>query len=329
MQNVCTPGARWRRAMLGMAFALFTVGAWSAPPAKIEGPLRIVLPFGPGSGTDIYARLVAEKLGPALGTSVIVENKPGANGIISAESVARAAPDGNTLLFTTNTTHAANPNMFKRLSYDPVKDFAPISKLGNLTFLLVVAADSPYQRLDDLIAAARAKPEHISFGASNSFGTVSGYKLGKITNSQFLYIPYKSSPQIITDMLGGQVQFAFVDVAAATPMLNSGRMRALAVLADQRFPTLPSVPTMKDLGYPQFDVVAWFGMFAPAGTPEPVVAALNSKLVAVLQDPALRKRGAELGIEIFGSSPQELADYVKSQIGLWKMLTADAGLTKQ
>src|SRR3546814_498218 len=159
--------------------------------------------------------------------------------------------------------------MFKRLPYDPVKDFAPISKLGNLTFLLVVAADSPYKRLEDLIAAAHAKPERVSFGASNSFGTVSGYKLGKITDSQFLYIPYKSSPQIITDMLGGQVQFAFVDVAAATPMLESGRMRALAVLADQRFPTLPSVPTMKDLGYPQFDVVAWFGMFAPAGTPGP------------------------------------------------------------
>jgi len=329
MRNTCTRGAYWRRAMLGMALTMFAASAWPAPPAHIEGPLKIVLPFGPGSGTDIYARLVAEKLGPALGTSVIVENKPGANGIISAESVARAAPDGNTLLFTTNTTHAANPNMFKRLSYDPVKDFAPISKLGNLTFLLVVAADSPYQRLDDLIAAARAKPERISFGASNSFGTVSGYKLGKITDAQFLYIPYKSSPQIITDILGGQVQFAFVDVAAATPMLNSGRMRALAVLSDQRFPTLPSVPTMKDLGYPQFDVVAWFGMFAPAGTPAPVVDALNDKLVAVLQDPALRKRGAELGIEIFGSTPQELADYVKSQIDLWKILTADAGLTKQ
>ncbi|WP_415788443.1 Bug family tripartite tricarboxylate transporter substrate binding protein [Bordetella tumulicola] len=315
--------------MLSMAVTLFAATAWSAQPIQIEGPLRIVLPFGPGSGTDIYARLVAEKLGPALGTTVIVENKPGANGIISAESVARATPDGNTLLFTTNTTHAANPNMFKRLSYDPVKDFAPISKLGNLTFLLVVAADSPYQRLGDLIAAAHAKPERVSFGASNSFGTVSGYKLGKITDSQFLYIPYKSSPQIITDLLGGQVQFAFVDVAAATPMLKSGRMRALAVLADQRFPTLPSVPTMKDLGYPQFDVVAWFGMFAPAGTPGPVVDALNNKLVAVLQDPALRQRGAELGIEIFGSSPQELADYVASQIDLWKALTADAGLTKQ
>lgn len=329
MRKVCMSNIGRRRAMLSMALALLTVSASASSEPSLKGPVKVVLPFGPGSGTDTYARLVARKLGPALGTTVIVENKPGASGIIAAETVARAAPDGNTLLFTTNTTHAANPNMYKQLAYDPVKDFAPISKLGNLTFLLVVPADSPYHNLDELIAAARTKPGHISFGASNSFGTVSGFKLGKITGTQFLHIPYKSSPQIIADMLGGLVNFAFVDVTAATPMLNSGRLRALAVLAEERFPTLRSVPIMKELGYPQFDVVAWFGMFAPAGTPAPIVEEINSKLVAVLQDSALRERGAELGLEIFGSSPAELADYVEAQVDLWKILTADAGLTKQ
>lgn len=318
-----------RRALLGLAMALPASRVLSQPTVKLEDPIKIVLPFGPGSGTDIYARLVAEKLAPALGVSVIVENKPGASGIISAESVARAKPDGSTLLFTTNTTHAANPNMFKKLSYDPIADFAPISKLGNLTFLLVVSGDSPYQKLDDLIAAAREKPGTVAYGASNSFGTVSGSKLGNIADVDFLLVPYKSSPQIITDLLGGQVQFAFIDVAAATPMLNSGRMRALAVLSDGRFPTLPSVPTMKELGYPQFDVVAWFGLFAPAGTPDAIVAEVNEKLRSVLQDPALRQRSAELGLDIFGSTPEELTQYVKSQIALWKQLTEDAGLIPQ
>jgi len=318
-----------RRTLLGAALALPAACAWSAPKLNIEGAMKIVLPFGPGSGTDIYARLVAEKLAPALGVPVIVENKPGANGIIAAESVARAKPDGSTLLFTTNTTHAANPSMFKKLSYDPVGDFTPITKLGNLTFLLVVAADSPYRSLEDLIGAARNAPGTVSFGASNSFGTVSGGKLGKISGVEFLLIPYRSSPQIITDLLGGQVKFAFIDVAAAKPMLESRKMRALAVLSDERFPTLPDVPTMKELGHPQFDVVAWFGMFAPAGMPADVVADLNRTLTAVLKDPALRKSGADLGIEIFGSSPEVLAEYVRSQIALWKQLTADSGLTPQ
>ncbi|ARP96066.1 Bug family tripartite tricarboxylate transporter substrate binding protein [Bordetella genomosp. 13] len=337
MRHPCSGAGISRRTLLAAALttalaaalALPAAPARSAPAAAVEGPVRIVLPFGPGSGTDIYARLVAEKLGPALGVPVIVENKPGANGIIAAESVARAKPDGNTLLFTTNTTHAANPSMFKSLSYDPVKDYAPVTKLGNLTFLLVVAADGPYRTLQDLVAAARKQPGRVSYGASNSFGTVSGSKLGKIAGVEFLQIPYRSSPQIITDLLGGQVKFAFVDVAAAGPMLAANKMRALTVLSDQRFPTLPDVPTMKELGYSQFDVVAWFGMFAPAGTPPAVVAQLNGKLTAILKDPALRKRGAELGIEIFGSSPEELGQYVGSQVDLWKQLTADAGLTPQ
>lgn len=329
MRKSITESRVSRRTVLSLALMLPAARAWSAPSPNIEGPLKIVLPFGPGSGTDIYARLIAEKLGPELGVSVIVENKPGASGIIAAESVARAKPDGNTLLFTTNTTHAANPSMFKSLPYDPVKDYAPISRLGDLTFLLVVAADSPHQKLDDLIAAARNKPGTVSYGASNSFGTVSGSKLGKIAGVEFLLVPYRSSPQIITDLLGGQVQFAFIDVAAGAPMLNSGKMRALAVLSNDRFPTLSSVATMKELGYPQFDVVAWFGMFAPAGTPDAIVSELNRKLRTILEDAALRKRGAELGLDIFGSTPEELAQYVKSQVSLWKQLTSDAGLTPQ
>lgn len=310
---------------------LATLAAAASTPAlaqgtSIEGPIRIVLPFGPGSGTDVYARMVAQHLGTALGVTMVIENKPGANGVLAAETVARARPDGTTLLFTTNTTHAANPHLVRELRYDPQKDFAPISKMGNLTFFVLVPASSPYRTMADLVEAARKAPRTVSYGAANSFGMVSGSKLGRNAGVEFLRVPYKSSPQITTDLLGGQLQFAFVDLAAAAPLVKSGKMRALAVLADKRFPSLPDVPTMTEAGFPGFDVVAWFGMFAPAGTPAPVVERINRELVAVLERPDLREKGAELGIEIFGSTPRELGEYVKSQIALWGQLTADAGL---
>ncbi|RZJ26893.1 MAG: tripartite tricarboxylate transporter substrate binding protein [Haliea sp.] len=315
--------------MLGTALALAASGVLAQPEARIEGPLKIVLPFGPGSGTDVYARMVAQQLGTALGVPTVIDNRPGANGILAAEAVARARPDGNTLLFTTNTTHAANPHLVKELRYDPVKDFAPISKMGNLTFFLLVPEASPHQNLKSLVAAAKSAPKTVSYGAANSFGQVSGSKLGRAASVEFLHVPYKSSPQIITDLLGGQINFAFIDMAAAAPLVKAGKVRALAVLSDKRFPSLPSVPTLTEAGFPDFNVVAWFGMFAPAGTPAPIVARINRELVAILSRPELREKGAELGIEIFGSSPRELEDYVKSQIALWARFTADAGLTPQ
>ncbi|RYZ05412.1 MAG: tripartite tricarboxylate transporter substrate binding protein, partial [Comamonadaceae bacterium] len=175
-------GVPTRRALAAGAIAL-ALAALTALPAlaqadRIEGPIKVVLPFGPGSGTDVYARMVAQQLGTALGVSVIIDNKPGANGVLAAEAVARARPDGATLLFTTNTTHAANPSLVKDLRYDPVKDFAPISKLGNLTFFLLVPEGSPHQTVEALVTAARANPRGVSYGAANSFGIVSGSKLG-------------------------------------------------------------------------------------------------------------------------------------------------------
>jgi tripartite-type tricarboxylate transporter receptor subunit TctC len=323
-QGLPAPGLR-RRDFVAAGLSIAATGAF-AQADRIEGPLKIVLPFGPGSGTDVYARMVAQHLGTRLGITAVIDNKPGANGILAAESVAHAKPDGNTLLFTTNTTHAANPHLVKELRYDPVKDFAPISKMGNLTFFVLVPAASPFKTMAELVDAARKAPRTVSYGAANSFGIVSGSKLGKNAGVDFLRIPYKSSPQITTDLLGGQINFGFIDLAAAAPLVKSGKMRALAVLSDKRFPSLPEVPTMTEAGFPGFNVVAWFGMFAPAGTPQPIVNRINRELVAVLQRPDLREKGAELGIEIFGSSPRELDEYVKSQITLWGQFTADAGL---
>lgn len=303
-------------------FSLFAQGN----SIRIEGPLKLVIPFGPGSGTDIYARMVGQSLSQAMGTPVIIDNRPGASGVLAADFVAKAKPDGNTLLLTTNTTHAANPHLIKDLRYDPVHDFAPISKLGNLTFFLLVPNESPYQQLSNLVDAAKKTPNQVSFGYSNSFGLVSGSKLGRVAGASFLSVPYKSSPQIITDMLGGQLQFAFVDLAAAAPLVKAGRVRALAVLTDKRFPLLAQVPTMKEAGYNDFNVVAWFGLFAPAGTPRPLVERINKEILTMMSKQDFRERSAELGIDVFGSSPQELEDYVKSQILLWAKFTADAGL---
>lgn len=293
---------------------------------RIEGPLKLVIPFGPGSGTDVYARMVGQSLSQAMGTAVIIDNRPGASGVLAADFVAKAKPDGNTLLLTTNTTHAANPHLIKDLRYDPVRDFAPISKLGNLTFFLLVPNESPYQQLSNLVDAAKKTPNQVSFGYSNSFGLISGSKLGRVAGANFLSVPYKSSPQIITDMLGGQLQFAFVDLAAAAPLVKAGRVRALAVLTDKRFPLLAQVPTMKEAGYNDFNVVAWFGLFAPAGTPRPLVDRINKEVLTMMSKQDFRDKGAELGIDVFGSSPQELEDYVKSQILLWAKFTSDAGL---
>jgi tripartite-type tricarboxylate transporter receptor subunit TctC len=315
-----------RRDLMLAALAAATGSSAFAQADRIEGPIRIVLPFGPGSGTDVYARMVAQHLGAALGVTAVIDNKPGANGILAAEAVAHAKPDGETLLFTTNTTHAANPHLVKDLRYDPVKDFAPISRMGNLTFFVLVPAASPFHTMAELVEAARKAPRSVSYGAANSFGMVSGSKLGKNAGVEFLRVPYKSSPQITTDLLGGQINFAFIDLAAAAPMVKAGKMRALAVLSDRRFPSLPDVPTMTEAGFPGFNVVAWFGMFAPAGTPGPIINRINRELVAVLKRPDLREKGAELGIEIFGSTPGELDAYVRQQIALWGQLTADAGL---
>jgi tripartite-type tricarboxylate transporter receptor subunit TctC len=315
-----------RRRFMAGALGALSGAALGQEEARIEGPLKFVLPFGPGSGTDIYARIIGQQLGGALGLSVIIDNRPGANGVLAAEFVAHAKPDGGTLLFTTNTTQAANPYLVKNLRYDPVKDFSPITKMGNASFFVLVNGDSPYHTLQALAAAGRAAPKSVSYGAANSLGMVSGTKLGHAASAEFLQVPYKSSPQIITDLIGGQIQFAFVDLTAAAPLIKSGKVRALAVLAEKRFSTMPEVPTMAEAGFPNFDIVAWYGLFAPARTPAAIVNRLNQAMASILAKPEIRDRGAELGIDVFGSSPLELENYVKSQLVLWRRLTADAGL---
>ncbi|MCL4747147.1 MAG: tripartite tricarboxylate transporter substrate binding protein [Burkholderiaceae bacterium] len=315
-----------RRRLLGAAVGLAAASAFAQTDVRIQGPVKMVVIFGPGSSTDTYARMIADRLSVALSVPVIVENRPGATGQIAAEAVATAKPDGSTLLFTTNSTHAANPNMYKSLRYDPVKDFAPVSRLGTITFFLMVAASSPHHSVQSLVTAGKAAPGKLTYGAQNSLAIVSGSRLGKLGGTKFVRVGYKNTPQVITDLVSGEISFAFLDMVAAAPFISAGKIRALAVLADRRFSGAPNVPTMEEAGVPNFNVVAWFGMYAPAGTPAPIVERFNGALKAVLAQPDLREKGLTMGLDVFSSSPKELEDYTKSQIVLWKELVADSGM---
>ncbi|MSQ55236.1 MAG: tripartite tricarboxylate transporter substrate binding protein [Betaproteobacteria bacterium] len=291
-----------------------------------SGPVRLVIPFAAGSATDVYARLVAKHLSDAFGQPVVVEPKPGANGSIAAQQVARATPDGLTLFFTTNTTHAANPSLLRQMTYDPVKDFEPVTKLGGLAFFMAVAGSSPYKSVQDVVDAARAQPGRISYASGNSVGILAGASLQKLTGTQMTHVPYKSTPQAITDVVGGQVGFLFVDLSVSRPHVQSGRARLLAVATLNRSPLAPDIPSMDELGFKGFDIPAWLGLFAPAGTPKDVIARLNAETAKVIARPDVRQTLAAMGMDAVTSTPDELGDYVKSEIRKWARLVKDAGI---
>ncbi len=316
-----TPATRLIAACILGLTSTVTAAQWTPP-----GPVRLVIPFGAGSATDVYARLVGKHLSEAMGQQFVVEPKPGANGSIAAQQVAKAKPDGTMLFFTTNTTHAANPSLLKQMSYDPVKDFEPITKIGGIDFFVAVAANSPYKAVPDIIAAAKASPGKVSYGSGNSVGIISGALLQKMTGVQMTHVPYKSTPQAILDVVGGNVAFLLVDLSVSRPHVQGGRAKLLAVATLKRSPLAPEIPSLDELGYKGFDVPAWFGLFAPAGTPREVVARLNAEMVKVMARPDVKQQLASMGIDGFSSTPEELRDYVQSEIAKWSRMVKDAGI---
>ena len=290
------------------------------------GPVRMVIPFAAGSATDVCARLLAKHFSDALGQPFIVESRTGANGSIAAQQVAKARPDGLTLFFTTNTTHAANPSLMKQMTYDPVKDFEPIIKLGGLAFFMAVSGNSPYKSVAEVVEAARARPGAISYGSGNSLGILSGASIQKSAGVQMTHVPYKSTPQALLDVVGGQVTFVFVDLSVSRPYLQSGRARLLAVATLQRSPLAPDIPSMDELGFKGFDIPAWFGLFAPAGTPKEIIGRLNAEAVKFIARPDTKQTFAAMGIDGYTSTPEELGEYVKSEIQKWARLVKDAGI---
>ena len=258
-------------------------------------PVKIVVPFGAGSATDTVARQVGQILSEALGQQFVVDNKAGANGSIGAEFVAKSAPDGYTLIMSTNTPHAANPSLMKKINYDPVKDFTPIARVANIPFVLVVNNDIPAKSLNELIELVRKNPGKYSYASGSSGSIISGAALASGAKIDLLHVPYKSIPPGLTDVMGGQVSMIFADLVTGLPQIKGGKVRALAVTSADASPMLPGLPPMAN-AVKGFELVAWFALFAPAGTPPDIVKKLNAEVVKALARQDMRDKLAAAGL---------------------------------
>ena len=309
-------------ALIGASFASSALG--QAYPNK---PVRIVVPFAAGSATDIVARLLADELRGAFDQTFIVDDKPGASARIGADAVAKAAPDGYTLLVTTNTSHSANPFLFKKLSYDPIKDFAPIAGIMNIPVIVVVNPKLPVNSLKELIEYAKARPGKVSYGYGNSIGQVTGAAFAKAAGIDVIATPYKSSPQAMTDLMGEQIGYAVTDMAAGQALVASGKLKALAVSTEKRSSLMPDLPTMSETpALAGFELIAWVAMFAPAGTPPEIVNRLSAEVRKALAKPEVKERIAGFAAEATPSTPEQLGVFVKNQLTTWGRRIKDAGI---
>ncbi len=291
-----------------------------------EKPISLIVPFPAGSGTDSVGRIFAEELSKQLGQPIVVENKPGANATIAANYVARAKPDGYTLFVTTNTSHSAAPWLMKNVSYDPIKDFTPIARGGNLPFILVTNPERPYKTVKELIAHAQANPGDMAYATGNSTGIVAGGRFAIATNTEMLHVPYKGTPQALTDLVSGEVDFMFTDLTSGTPFVNAGRLHAMAVSTAERSALLPDLPSMEEAGVADFDINSWNGYFGPAGMDPEIVKVLNTAINKIVNNPETKARLAELGFDAFSGTPEEFSTFVAEQYELWGKWIREANL---
>ena len=313
------------RAALAAFFFLLAAGAHAQPwPAK---PIRLIVTFSAGGSSDVLARGVAKFMGDGLGQQMVVENRPGAGGRIGAEAVAKAAPDGYTLLFGTIGTHGVGPALYANLPFDPVKDFAPVSLLHKLPNLLVVHPSIGVRSVAELIKLAKAQPGRLTF-ASAGPGTVSHLsgELFKVTAGvDIVHVPYKGGGAAVPDVLAGTVSMMFETMPTAIPHARSGKLRALAVTTAARSQFAPDVPTVAD-ALPGYEVSSWTGLFAPAGTPPAVIARLNSETVRITRDPAYLEAMKNIGTDAVSSTPAELGAFVRDEIAKWQRVAQAAGV---
>ncbi len=311
-----------RLALLLVALA-FPAWAQDAYPSR---PVRFILPFPPGGPTDILGRLISERLTAQLGQPVVTENRGGAGGNVGAEAAAKSAPDGYTIVLVAPSL-AISPTLYAKLNYDPVKDLAPISLVATVPNV-VVTQTMHAATLREFIAAAKAKPGGMNFGSGGS-GTsnhLAGELFNILTGAKLTHVPYKGVNLAMQDVLAGRIDFVVIGVPAAAPHVKSGKLRALAVIAPQRLPALPEVPTIAEAGLPGFEVTTWYGILAPAGTPRPVIARLNAELVKVMHSPEMKERLAGIGTDPVTSTPEEFASYIQAEIGKWGDVIRKAGL---
>jgi len=309
-------------AVVGLAAAELSL-AQEYPAAK---PITFVVPFAAGSATDQLARALGQSVTEQTKQAVVVDNKAGASGMLAAQQAARAANDGYTVLITTNTTHAANEHLYKKLSYDPVKDFAPVTGLGRGGQVLVVRADSPYKSVADLIADAKKRPGKLSFGSGSSSSRVAGEMFKQLTHTDILHVPYKSNPNAITDLLGGQIDFMITDTATGVPQIKGGKLRGLGVSTTKRNPLLPELPTLDEAGVKGYDMGYWFAAYVPAGTPTPVVARLHALLVAGTKSASAKQFFDSTGTDPWTTTPEELAKFQTAEAQKWGRVIKAAGI---
>jgi tripartite-type tricarboxylate transporter receptor subunit TctC len=306
--------------IIGLSYAV--VGAQPYPLR----PVTVVTPFAAGSVTDSAARLIGQHLQDALGQSFVIENKAGAGGLTAANTVARAKPDGYTLLLTTNSTHSVVYGMFKSVPYDPIADFTPIARIGNFPSFVAVNVNQPINTMAELVAYAKANPGKLSYGVGNSTAQVTGETLKKRTGTDIVRVPYRSNPMAMTDLVAGHIPMMIPDFYTGLPQLKAGKIRALAVLTKNRNPVLPDVPTLNETVMPGFDILAWAGMFGPANMPPEAVKVIADELQKALAKPEIKDRITAAGTEVQFSGPAEFSAFVKSELPRWTAMIKEAGI---
>ncbi len=318
--------------MVALTCALGALPALTVAQTQTTGapypskPITLVIPFPAGSGTDAVGRIFAVEMGNILGQQVVVENKPGGNATIGAQQVARAQPDGYTLFLATNTPMSAAPWLMKSIPYDPIKDFTPIARGGNLPFMLVINPKLPVKTVQELVAYAKKNPGKLNYASGNSTGIVGGATLAVRTGIDIVHVPYKGTPQAMTDLVGGQVDLMFTDVASGMPFVKSGQMRALAVSTAERSALAPELPSMMEAGVPDFDLNSWNGYLGPAGLSPEVVRKINAAINQTIAKPEIKARLANLGFDAFSGTPESFTTFVATQRDVWRDMIQGAGI---
>ena len=319
-----------RRALVvgGLVAAAWPLGARAQAPAYPTRPITLVVPFAAGGSTDVVGRLVAQKMSDILGQQVVVENVVGAGGNVGAARVAKAEPDGYTILMGTVATHALNPLILKRKPYDPVTDFSPVALLAVVPNVLIVNPNLPAKNVQELIALLKADPGKYNY-ASSGVGTplhLSGELFKSLAGVQMTHIPYRGSGPALNDVVAGQVPIQFDNLPSASEFIKAGSLRALAVTTKERAPSFPDVPTIAESGLPGYETYTWNALFAPPKTPKPIVEALNAAAAKALADPGLAERMKGFSAKVTPSTPEALAEHVKSEIAKWTPVVKEAGI---
>jgi tripartite-type tricarboxylate transporter receptor subunit TctC len=305
--------------------------AWAPSQALAQTyptkPVKIIVPFGPGGFTDVVARILGVKLGESLGQSVVIENKPGAGSMIGTDQVAKAAPDGHTLLMV-SSTHVISPWIYKSVPYDPIKSFTPISKLVDSPYVLLTNPKVPAKNAQEFIALAKANPDKIHFASSGNGSSqhLIGGLFASMTHTKLKHVPYRSSNLAITDLVAGVVESSFAGVPNALSQVPNGRLNALAVTSAKRAPQLPNVPTMQEAGVAGYDATVWLAMLAPAGTPAHIVNRLNTEIGKILNNPENQKALFDAGVEVSVSTPEALTQLMVSEMDKWGKVVKEAGI---